>query len=378
MLDLLVIQPTPFCNINCSYCYLPDRGNKARISLETIRQIIQRLKQDNIVESEITVVFHAGEPLVLAASFYREIFKEFDTAFKDSAVHIRYAIQTNGMLINEDWCKLIREYSINIGISIDGPQFLNDKKRIGRNGRGTFDKTMQGIALLKKFEIPYHAIAVITEESLEYALEIFEFFYQNGFYSLGLNIEEQEGINISAAVLASTSENRVKAFYEQMFDLFLKSDRHLSIREFQSSLNSILRNPETIDITQLKIDSHQTDPLGIISVDYLGNYSTYSPELLGQPCIEYDNFILGNVSESGFARPSNTKLLDRMNKEVNDGIAKCKSECSYFPVCGGGAPANKFYENKSFASTQTQYCKYHIQMPVDLVLTYLEKELEIF
>jgi uncharacterized protein len=69
-LDLLVVQPTPFCNLDCSYCYLPDRGSKRRIRPETLERIFERFFESDLVTRPFTVVWHAGEPLVLPPAFY--------------------------------------------------------------------------------------------------------------------------------------------------------------------------------------------------------------------------------------------------------------------------------------------------------------------
>jgi uncharacterized protein len=71
---LLVLQPTPFCNIDCSYCYLPDRNDRSRMSLATVRLAARRLREDGLLGDELTVVWHAGEPLVLPPAWYEEAF----------------------------------------------------------------------------------------------------------------------------------------------------------------------------------------------------------------------------------------------------------------------------------------------------------------
>ncbi len=375
MLDLLIIQPTPFCNIDCSYCYLPDRKNTGKISQATIEKIADRLLESNLLQKDFTVVFHAGEPLVLPPSFYRHIFETLNARFSGLPYKVSYSIQTNGMLITHEWCELINEFEVRIGVSIDGPQFIHDAKRKNRNGKGTFNEAMRGVGLLQKHGIRYHSIAVVGEHSLNHAAEIFSFFYDNGFYSLGLNIEELEGNNQSAAINQSQFSEKIEQFYHTMFELFVKSDRKMMVREFQSSFGAILRQPEIPDITELRVDTHQTVPFGIITIDHLGNFSTFSPELLGQKAPAYHNFILGNVHTSPLENPERADLLARLKHEIANGLDKCKGECPYFPVCGGGAPANKFYENGSFETTETQYCKYHIKSPINITLNYLENNL---
>jgi uncharacterized protein len=375
MVDLLVVQPTPFCNINCKYCYLPDRANSKKISLQTLTKIIENVKADKLIENELSIVWHAGEPLTIGADYFNEMALLVEQSLP--GVQVTHSVQTNGMLINEKWCDLFKRYNVRIGISLDGPEEINDANRVSRAGKGTLSKTMEGISWLQKNNIPYHAIAVVTEKSLDYPEKIYSFFKENGFHLLGLNIEEIEGANQSSTLVSENFDQKVHAFFSTVFNLYLKSDRAMKIREFDNAFNSILRNPQVLDITKQEIYSHQTSTFGIISVDYEGNFSTFSPELLGQKHALYGDFNLGNVYQNRFREILKTKKFKTISSDIEKGIKQCKKKCEYFHVCGGGAPSNKLYENGSFNSTETIYCKYTIQTPIDIALNYLEKNILI-
>jgi uncharacterized protein len=377
MVDLLVIQPTPFCNINCSYCYLPDRNNPKKITEGIIERIIEALIEGKLIHKQLSIVWHAGEPLVLPPSFYQPLFQLVKYKLQPLGISIQHSIQTNGTLITQEWCDFIKEYGIKIGVSIDGPQPVHDANRKTRTGKGTFDAVMKGIGLLQSNNIGYHGIAVVSENSIADPEEFFAFFYNNGFYHLGLNIEEIEGVHQQSSIFSDGLYDKITSFYSHLFDRYMNSDKHMSIREFDRCINAILRNPEIPDITQLISETHQSSPMAIISVDYLGNFSTFSPELIGQSAKDYNNFIFGNIMDSSFDKSEKKYLLQNLTDEINLGIAKCKSECDFFHVCGGGAPANKYFENGTFNSSETKYCKYNIKVPTEIVLDFLEKKLSI-
>src|SRR5471032_3089530 len=113
----VVIQPTAFCNINCTYCYLPDRNNKHVLAQSTVARLFTELFASGWALPELTVIWHAGEPLVAPISFYREAFDTIERLRPESVV-VKHAIQTNGMLIDRDWCALFRERDVGIGISL--------------------------------------------------------------------------------------------------------------------------------------------------------------------------------------------------------------------------------------------------------------------
>jgi uncharacterized protein len=373
-IDLLVVQPTTFCNIDCKYCYLPDRNNSKKISVETVLLTINKLYSEKLIGDELSIVWHSGEPLALNIQYFIEILEAVSKTVTELGIKLQHSVQTNGMLINDDWCELFKKYDFSIGISIDGPSFLHDINRVTRKGKGTHASTMGGIMFLQQHGIPYHAIAVVTKETLSYPEQFFSFFSQNGFFQLGLNFEEIEGVNRNSSL--ENEDNSVRIFLETLFQLYKDSDGDMKIREFSSAVRAILRRPDIPDIRNIITNSHQVAPLAIITVDTDGNFSSYSPELIGHKSEVYSDFILGNVHTSGFRDSLKTGVFSRMYRDINNGISKCKELCEYFPVCGGGAPSNKFFENGTFDSMETQYCRNSVKAPTDIVLKDIENRLE--
>lgn len=91
----------------------------------------------------------------------------------------------------------------------------------------------------------------------------------------------------------------------------------------------------------------------------------------------YGQFSFGNVTRNHFADALETSKFRQLLSDIQLGIRRCAETCAYYGYCGGGAPANKYYENGSFASTQTLYCRYSVQMPLDIVLADIERTLNI-
>src|SRR5215471_1635611 len=102
--QLVLIQATSFCNLNCQYCYLPDRALTRRIKLETVERIFQRLFASPFLSNEVLFLWHAGEPLTLPRSFYEQAF-ELQKRWNEKKLKISNAFQTNGTLINQKWCE---------------------------------------------------------------------------------------------------------------------------------------------------------------------------------------------------------------------------------------------------------------------------------
>lgn len=135
-INIVVVQPTPFCNINCSYCYLPERSNKSVMQQSTVRVLFEQIFASGWASEELTVIWHAGEPLVVPPAFYESAFRTI-AALCPGSVRVRHSMQTNGMLLSTEWCDLFKRWHVGVGVSIDGSKRFNDAHRLTRTGRST-------------------------------------------------------------------------------------------------------------------------------------------------------------------------------------------------------------------------------------------------
>src|SRR5665213_218256 len=289
-IELLIVQGSSFCNIDCKYCYLPDRGNKKKISVATVETAIRKIFDEKLVKEEFSLVWHAGEPTAMNIEFYKEITALLKNIVPDG-YKVNQHIQTNATLINQEWCDFFKSSGMIVGVSIDGPQFIHDANRVTRSGKGTYEKTMEGINLLKTNSIPFSAIAVITAISLDYPAEIFNFFKELGPRSIGFNIDEEDGAN-ERSTIQSEQEQKLKNFWATMYDMQMQKDNYLHIREIFGFNEMLLKS----DFESNKfLFGQMVTPLKIITLDTDGNFSTFSPELIGMKDESYINFNLGNV-----------------------------------------------------------------------------------
>jgi uncharacterized protein len=371
-ISLVVIQPTPYCNLDCDYCYLPDRGDRSRLAVELVDTILERVLESPYVGGDFTVLWHAGEPLAMPIAFYDEATRRIRAAEQrfnegqEHRLHILQNIQTNATLIDQKWCDCLRRNQISVGVSLDGPAFLHDAHRRTRTGLGTHAATMRGIAQLQRNAIPFSVIAVLTEDSLAHAEAIFTFFLENGISEVGFNMEEKEGSNRRSSLDGSGSEQRYRAFLERFWELTAASGGALRLREFEVTCG-LAYSEARLERTDLN------HPFVIVNVDHRGNFSTFDPELLAVATAEYGDFILGNVRDDSLESVGASEKFQRIQRDMSAGIELCRSSCDYFRLCGGGAGSNKYWEHGSFACTETQACRYRIKVVADVVLAGLER-----
>ena len=369
---LLILQPTPFCNIACDYCYLPDRDSKARMSLTTVRAAARRLREDGLLGAQLTVVWHAGEPLAMPVAFYAEAFA---TIAAEIGAHceISHAIQTNATLIDDAWCALFKAHGVRIGVSVDGPAELHDRHRRTRTGKATFEAVLRGMARLRAHGIAFHAIAVVTATTFAHADAFVDFFEQQGVHDLGCNFDEAEGLHLRSSLAGQEAAHA--AFVEHLLERSIASHGRLRVREIATALQ-LVKAPLPMWTWRGEAfpDNAQVLPFALVTVAHNGDFTTFSPELLGQPNAAFGNFVLGNVERESYLEAAQSPHFARLWQAIMQGTRACVQTCSHFGFCGGGAPANKLYENGDLASTETLYCRTMVKRPFDAVLRRLEQD----
>jgi uncharacterized protein len=372
-IELVVIQPTSFCNLDCDYCYLPDRQLKNRLSLELIEPIFKAIFTSPFLNSDFSICWHAGEPLAVPISFYESAFaiiEETSRKFNRESWEFYHSVQTNATTINQAWCDLFKEHCVHIGVSLDGPAFIHDAHRKTRQGLGSHANTMRGVSFLQKNDIYFNIIAVLTEDSLDYPDEMFNFFRDNGITDVGFNMEEKEGVHQHSSLDKAGIEKRYRAFMERFWELVSQSNGEFTVREFET-ICGIIYDGDRLENTDMN------KPFAIVSIDHQGNFSTFDPELLAIKTEQYGDFVFGNVLHDTFESVCYTEKFQKIYQDIAAGVTMCRNFCQYFGVCGGGAGSNKYWENGTFRSADTNVCKYRIKVITDIILEKLEYSLGI-
>ena len=358
---VVVVQPTPFCNIDCRYCYLPRRTDTTVMTPSTVRTLFERVFESGWTSDELTVIWHAGEPLVVPPAFYENAFQTI-AALRPHSVRVQHSMQTNGMLISPEWCELFKRWHVGVGVSIDGPRRFNDANRLTRTGRSTFDQALAGLRLLRREQVPFHVISVLSHGSMDAAQEFLDFFVAEGIEDVCFNVEESEGAHVSDLFSGDEPQRRFRSFLDTFWRLARQGGRIRFIREIDGMLPRVFR-PQAD-----RIGNVQVEPFGMLNVDCNGNVSTFSPELLGLKNADYEDFLIGNIHTAPLEDMRRGAALHALSRDIAAGVEVCRQSCEYFSVCGGGAPVNKLFENGSFKTGRTSFCDLTQKVPIDLIL----------
>lgn len=370
-IQIAVFQPTSLCNLNCRYCYVPNRKDNFVMTEATLKLSIRKILQSNLVSDEVEFLWHAGEPLLAGKNFYRQAMLFIDE-FNTRGLKITQSIQTNATLIDEEWCMFFKQYNFEVGVSIDGPLFLHDSQRHDWNGRGSHKRALDGFKLLQKYNIPNGAICVLTANLLKYPEDVFNFFVSEGFHSIAFNVEEIENANKKTSLnnnFLQTKQDYIN-FISQIYTLQQASSTKVEIRE----INQVYR---VLAIKRHNPKYRRTPPevlpLGILTIHKNGDLSAYSPEFAGVISDKYNNFIIGNIKDVDVDNLPSIPAFIKIKTDIDKNILKCLETCKYFDLCGGAFLSNKYSEHGNFLVAETISCNLHMQTLTDVLVEKAKK-----
>lgn len=170
------------CNLACKYCYYLEKNNLYReqqpdrrfiMTDDTLERFIRMYIQSQTTP-QVLFCWHGGESLMRPLSFYKRVV-ELQKKYAAGRI-IDNTIQTNGTLLDDEWCRFFRDNNWLVGVSVDGPQEFHDEYRRNKMGAPSFRKVMQGINFLKKHGVEWNALAVVNDFNADYPLEFYRFF----------------------------------------------------------------------------------------------------------------------------------------------------------------------------------------------------------
>lgn len=343
------------------------------MTTETLERVYEEVFKSEQIRDPITFLWHAGEPLAVGHEFYSQAFDLCNSVNqKYNRVYVQN-IQTNATLIDAQWIEIFKQHSVLLGVSLDGPAFIHDKNRVARNGKGTHERVMRGVRLLQDGGVNFEVIMVLTRAALDYPDEIFHFFVDNGIKSIGFNIDEVEGVHDTSSYTTCDAEEKYHRFMYRFLELLAQHPGSLKVREFHSML-PVLLYPD-IALGNGEGFNNTNTPMQILTINYMGDYSTFCPELSGTRSEKYDDFVMGNVFTQPIDSIYKNAVFQKVNEEIQQGVQHCQAECGYWSLCGGGSPANKYFETGHLNTSETMHCKIHVKALTNTILEFFENEL---
>ena len=324
----------PLCNLDCVYCYYlrKDRLFTDTDSFRMPAILLEEYIAQHIEASTEPIIhfsWHGGEPTILGLEYFQMIV-ELQRKYCPAQQKILNGMQTNGTLLDEDWCRFLAEEGFSIGLSLDGPQEFHDKFRITKGNRPTFELTMNGYEWLQKFDISNDILCVVNSFNVRYPKRVYQFFKEIGatfvsFLPLVESLSELDNTVSSRSVPALAFGD----FLCTIFDEWIEEDiGSIKIQIFEEALRTAFGQDHSLCIFRKTCGD-------IPVIEHNGDFYT---------C---DHFVdtehrLGNIIETPLAELLDSLVQRAFGQNKLDLLPRYCRECEVRAMCNGECPKNRF------------------------------------
>jgi uncharacterized protein len=321
------------CNLSCQYCFYLRKGDlypesRFRMSDKVLDEYTRQTIDAHRIP-EVTFAWQGGEPTILGIDFFTKAL-DLQKKYCRPGMVIHNTIQTNGVLLDDEWCSFFKKNRFLIGISLDGPRELHDACRTDAAGKGTFDRVMQGLALLKKHKLDFNILCTVNAVNGDHPLEVYRFFRdeaQAQFIQF-IPVVERDSQTGTMTPLSVLPEQYGK-FLIGVFDEWVRHDvGTIYVQHFDTALANWYGEPHGICVFSPTCGSamvieHNGD---IYSCDHFVDQDHLLGNILEAPVIE----LVNNDRQRQFGRDKREKLPEYCKK------------CPVLFACRGECPKNRF------------------------------------
>jgi len=338
----VLTKPTgAICNLNCSYCFFLDKeqlypGSRFRMSDDVLETYIRQLIETHQTP-EVTVAWQGGEPTLMGIDFFRKAIA-FQEKYHKPGMTFENTLQTNGTLLNDEWCEFFKENNYLIGLSLDGSQKLHDANRVDKGGGGTFDRVMRGLRLLQKHGVNYNILTTVNRVNADHPLEVYRFLRDEVKTDWIQFIPVVERLNDNGDTLYQTgtmvSDRSVLPeqfgnFLITIFDEWIRHDvGKVFIQTFEATARSWMGLPSGMCVFA---------PTCGHGVALEHNGDLYSCDHFVEP-----DYWLGNIQETPMAELVGSDQQYNFGRDKLRTLPKYCRECDVRFACHGECPKNRF------------------------------------
>ncbi|VYU55043.1 anaerobic sulfatase maturase [Metakosakonia massiliensis] len=344
----VMAKPTgSVCNIDCTYCFYlekealyPERNKNWRMTDETLETYIQ---QHIAAQHGDHVLFawQGGEPTMMGLDFFRRVVAL--CAKYANGKKIEHALQTNGIVLNDEWASFFAANQFLIGLSIDGPAHLHNQYRVNRAGKGTHEQVVAAMALLKAHNVAFNTLTVVGKHNVGHAREVYDFLLAAGSRHMQfiplverMSTEESSVLNLvlpgeSAATLApwTVPSWQFGEFLNQIFDIWIQRDvEHVSVQMFDVALAAWTGQPPVLCV-------HSETCGHAFALESNG-------DLYNCDHFVYPEHLLGNIHQQSIEEMNNSEQANAFGLAKRETLTPDCRRCDYRFACHGGCPKHRF------------------------------------
>ena len=363
------------CNLDCEYCYFLSKemlypGSRFRMADDLLAEYTRQYI-DAHRSPIVTFGWQGGEPTLMGLDFFRRAVAHQQT-FSKPGLQIHNALQTNGVTLDDEWCRFFREHNFLIGISIDGPRELHDAYRIDKGGAPTFERVMRGLELLKRHGVEFNVLTTVHAANADHPLDVYRFLrdeVDTQFMQFIPIVERdndtgfQQGEQVTARSVAGRQYGR---FLVSIFDEWVRRDvGGVYVQIFDVALAAWAGGRPGLCIFEETCG-------GALALEHNGDL--YSCDHYVEP-----RYKLGNLQEVSLVEMVGSEQQRQFGLAKRDTLPRYCRECEVRFVCNGGCPKNRILHTPDGEPGLNYLCAgykaffNHIDRPMNIMASLLQE-----
>jgi len=331
--NVMAFPNGPICNLDCDYCYYLKKTElySETKNFQMTEEILEEYIEQYIKSKPGPLVnfgWQGGEPTLRGLDFFKKALK-LQKKYAPAGWQIQNSIQTNAVLINDQWAQFLKENDFLVGVSLDGPKELHNKYRKDKIGEGTHQKVIAGINKLKEYQVDYNILTVVNNVNAKTPEAVYQFFKEikaDFIQFIPIVEQDQEGNIISRSV----EPKEYGKFLIRVFNQWLKDLGDIFIQIFEESLSAWAGYG-----ANLCVFSRECGNAAVIE----HNGDLYSCDHFVEP--EYK---LGNIKEKDILAMMNSKQQQDFGRTKKEKLNQKCLKCNYLFFCNGGCPKNRIVD----------------------------------
>jgi uncharacterized protein len=374
------------CNINCTYCFFLSKealypNEKSRMSEATLETYIRQLLEAHRTP-QVTVAWQGGEPTLMKLDFFKQAV-ELVEKYRRPGQTVEHTFQTNGLLLDDDWCAFFKEHNFLIGLSVDGPRELHNTYRVDRRGGGTFDLVLEGWRALRRHSVEFNILCTVNAANQNHGRTVYRFFRDD----LGANwvqfipiVERatQETIDIANQGW-SEQPGRKRLLYTQTGSLV--TERTVGGEQYGRFMVDVFEEWVRHDVGKVYVQLFD-----VTLEAYFGRHllCIHAPTCGYGPALEHngdlyscDHFVepryrLGNIHEKHMLEMVASPEQRKFGQDKLDTLTAQCQRCEVRALCNGGCPKDRFLISRDGEPGQNYLCR-----GLELFLTHTRPAMQV-
>ncbi len=328
----LMIKPRgPVCNLNCTYCFYLHKDEfypqetKFRMSYEVLEECTRQYIQGQDVP-EVVFGWQGGEPTLMGLDFFRKAVA-LQEKYRRPGMRILNAFQTNGTLLDEEWCSFFHENNFLIGLSLDGPEDLHDTYRRDKGDEPTFSKVINGLHLLQEYKVEFNVLTLVNRVNGDHPLEVYNFLKEEGvkFIQFIPGVAEVEG----EVAEWSVRPKQYGRFLCSIFDEWIRHDvGEVFIQHFDVLLGAWMSMEPALCIFNRTCGT-------ALALEHNG-------DLYSCDHFVFPQNLLGNICESPLKELVRSEFQQTFGRDKYNKLPRYCLECPFLFACNGACPKDRF------------------------------------